>query len=109
MNRIQLEDPRDYLEWRDGGGGTVEIFDIVVGSSRRNGIGRLMVSTLLDMVANNHSPLTVVWAITRTENLIAQQFYESMNFEVIGVLRRFYSYEGDKVDAIVYGRPAIIP
>lgn len=99
MPRISLDDPRDYLDWREGSGGTVEIADIVVGSERRRGRGRRLIETLLAQV----QAAPTVWAITRAGNEIAQQFYESLGFRVIGVLRRFYG-EALGVDAILYGR-----
>lgn len=91
----------DYLMWRKGSGNTVEIYDIAVYSERRNGNGRLLVNYLID-----HLPpgTRTLWAITKADNFIAQQFYESLNFRVIGTLRSFYQDSGNTVDAIMYGR-----
>jgi ribosomal protein S18 acetylase RimI-like enzyme len=94
----------DFLLWRQGSGKTVEIFDIQVGSIRRQGIGKTMVFDLL-----LHAPVdtTLVWAITRSTNLIAQEFYEALGFRVVGILRDFYQDQGFQcctVDAIMYGR-----
>lgn len=105
MCRIELEDPRDYLISRDGGGKTVEIYDIVVGSERRTGKGRLLVDRLI----KNHETdgTRLIWAITRSTNFISQLFYESLNFRVVGVLRDFYRDVPElahSTDAIMYGR-----
>lgn len=98
MTRITLDgDERDYLDYRDGSGGTVEIFDVAVNSERRSGRGRRLVEELFRRVTPLH-----VWAITRADNEIAQQWYEALGFRVVGVLRRFYGLRG--VDAIMYGR-----
>lgn len=101
MNKIVLSDSRDFLMWRQGSGETIEIFDIAVGSERRKGRGR----QLLNLLFNSLEANTVVWAITRSDNEIAQQFYEATRFDIIGVLRRFYGVENG-VDAIMYGRKA---
>ncbi len=99
--RIQGRDSRDFLLYREGSGGTVEIFDIVVGSERRVGIGKKMVYHLLETKVGPEVKL--VWAITRASNFIAQHFYEGLHFRVVGVLRSFYKDEGRIVDAIMYG------
>lgn len=94
---------QDFLVYREGSGDTVEIFDIAVMTERRVGIGRGMVNELL----NRYSAGTVVWAITRHDNLIAQEFYEEMHFKVVGVLRGFYRTDPSGrrcVDAVMYGR-----
>lgn len=96
------DDQRDFLDYRQGSGKTIEIFDICVGSDRRTGIGRAMVYQLYKLV---DSDTTLVWAITRSSNFIAQRFYEELGFRVIGVLRDFYQDEHTSriVDAIMYG------
>jgi len=91
---------QDFLVYREGGGGTVEIFDISVTSEhRRRGIGKQLLTTLFQDVG----PGKRVFAITRTTNEVAQQFYESCGFEVAGVLRRFYGAENG-ADAVMYVR-----
>jgi ribosomal protein S18 acetylase RimI-like enzyme len=101
MNRIILDgDPRDFLDWREGSGGTVEIFDIAIGSERRTGKGRNLVEKLFAIVPS----APTVYAITRAGNEIAQQFYEALLFDRVGVLRRFYRDKGRVVDAVIYGR-----
>lgn len=106
MHRLQWADaPDDFLVWRHGSGGTVEILDIQVSSDRRKGRGRALVERLLrDVCAISHSGDTRVWAITRSSNLIAQKFYEALGFDGIP-LRRFYSSEKN-VDAVLYIRSA---
>jgi len=102
--RIVLEDERDFLEHRQGSGNTVEIFDIQVGSERRKGRGRELIETLLKSLPNE---CYLVYAITRSCNLIAQEFYESVGFRVVAVLRDFYGTKSetgqDQADAIMYG------
>lgn len=105
MNRITLKGERpdgelDHLDWREGSGGTIEIFDIAVMSVRGNGRGRRLVEKLFETVQD--APL--VFAITRSRYPIAQQFYEHLGFRVVGVLRDFYDGGANGVDAIMYGR-----
>lgn len=101
MNRITLDDPRDFLDYRDGSGGTIEIFDVQVGSERRVGKGR----RLLELLFARLGPETRVYAITRADNEIAQQWYEACQFTLVNVLRRFYSGKPG-VDAILFMRKA---
>ena len=86
----------DYLIHRQGSGDTWEIFDLAVKSERGVGIGRSMVEQLLSELPND---VTLVYAITRKSNRIAQEFYKALGFRLIGVLTRFY---GDE-DAAMYG------
>lgn len=98
MNRIVLDgDERDFLVWREASGGTVEIFDIAVGSERRVGNGRRMVEMLLETLAGK---VHLVWAITRMSNEIAKEFYAGLGFRIIAVLGRFYVEE----DAVLFGK-----
>lgn len=100
-----LENPRDYLTWRKGSGNTVEIVDIQVKSPRRRGKGRKLVYHLIDVACPTGTRL--VWAITRSTNLIAHRFYEGIGFRVVGVLAEFYRDEPNMVhtiDAVMYGR-----
>ena len=97
MNRIKYCDA--FLDWREASGGGVEIFNIEVPSgTRRRGYGRHMVDMLLDARPDG----TVVWAMTRPSNHIAQQFYEKLRFKVAGYLRGVYDKGAG--DAIVYCR-----
>lgn len=107
ISRIILdEDTRDFLEWREGSGNTVEIFDLVVNSNRRVGRGRRLVNRLIDEVIP--PSVKLVWAITRADNFIAQAFYEELKFRVVAPLRNFYGQKTEDgtetVDAIMYGR-----
>lgn len=97
------ETKRDFLVWRLASGLTVEIYDIHC-ETRREGRGRTMLNALYRLIPKS---VKTVWAITRASNFIAQEFYEGMNFRVVGVLRAFYRDEpgADKiVDAIMYGK-----
>ena len=95
---LRITNGLDILDWRAGSGNTIEIFDILVKSGRRNGVGRAMIKQLIA----NVSPGTKLWAITRSNNEIAQEFYEALGFRVVGVLREFYQDE-QGVDAVMYG------
>ena len=100
--KITLGDPRDYLVWRQGSGQTVEIYDLAVTSERRKGYGRRLIEQLV--VSEMPRGTKLVWAMTRSNNFIAQQFYESLRFRVVGVLRNFYQDSGQEtVDAVLYG------
>lgn len=103
LEQILGEDTRDYLLYRQGSGTTVEILDIVVGSERRKGVGRNLINQLLGLLPVE---VKLVFAITRSDNFIAQQFYESLHFRVVGVLRNFYQDTPgvlNQVDAVMYG------
>jgi ribosomal protein S18 acetylase RimI-like enzyme len=102
LNRIILDnDPRDFLDYQQRPDGTVEIVDIAVNSERRKGKGRRLVEALFSRLGKD----TRVWAITRADNEIAQQWYEALQFNVVGVLRRYYGpHRG--VDGVMFGRRA---
>ena len=99
VHRITIAGVGEFLDWRQGSGQTVEIFDIHVPSERRRmGLGRKLVYELID---HNLPPGTKkVWAITRANNCIAQDFYNELNFRAIP-LREFYDCYRC-VDAIMY-------
>lgn len=93
------------LEWRNCGHGVYEITDINVNSEmRRTGVGSLMVKHLIDSLKANDPDCQTLFAVTRSTNRIAQEFYESLRFKVLGILRNFYSHDAKAADAIVYGR-----
>lgn len=72
-----------------------------MGSNRRLGIGKNLFSILLKSIPKETK---MIYAITRTENFIAQQFYEGLRFRVIAPLRHFYQdREVQTVDALMYG------
>lgn len=102
--RIELDGnfAGSYLEWRVcPSSSNVEIVDIL-SSKRRVGVGKLMIDKLLSQMP---SECRLVYVITRASNSIAQEFYESVGFVVIGVLRDFYSdSQPATIDAVVYGR-----
>lgn len=94
---IELNEGQDFLHYRQGSGGTVEIFDIAVNSERGVGRGRQLINLLFDEVRQNTH---LVFAITRESNQIARQFYAALGFYKLGELHRFYQEES----AIMYGR-----
>lgn len=103
MKAIYLNQGKDCLKYRDGSGNTVEIFDIVVGSDRRKGIGSQMVRILRSQLPPEK---TLVYAITRASNQIAHRFYEACGFRLIANLFDFYKDDPDQknsIDAIMYG------
>jgi ribosomal protein S18 acetylase RimI-like enzyme len=110
MERLTLddEDPsgaRGFLVWRAGSGRTVEIFDIAVPNEyRRQGHGRTMVNKLVDRLMPTN--VVLLWAITRSDNVIAKQFYEELGFRIVANLWNFYqdTEQRNTVDAVMYGR-----
>lgn len=102
MVRISLDDPHDYLDWRVGSGGSVEIFDLAVGSERRRGRGRELVCRLLRAAPPGTRR---VWALTRAGNEGAHAFYVAVGFRLGGAVRAFYPdrFEGEgPEDAAVF-------
>ncbi len=107
--RIVLEDFKDFLEWRQASGPTVEVTEINVSNEhRRQGKGKRLIGLLIrDLLPPG---TRTVWAITRADNFPAQHLYESMRWRVVGVLRNFYA-DGPMpavptpgtVDAVMYG------
>lgn len=90
-----------YIEYRYAPGHTCEIVNIEVEAEHRGkGVGRELVTTLCKIVRQRAKH---VYAVTRSSNLIAQEFYAKCGFHVVGVLNRFYDDEL-VVDAIMYGR-----
>lgn len=83
--RIDLDG--GFLEWREGSGGTVEIYDIAVNSERRKGIGRAMIKELAEAY-----PGYTIFAFTRASNAVARLFYEALGFQGT-VVEKFY--QGD--------------
>lgn len=100
MTKIEIEG--GFLVWRLGSGArAIEIFDIAVTSERRKGVGRDLVRKLLKNVPNNTS---LVYAITRIGNTVAQQFYEGIGFRLLGRLHNFYRDGAAEIEsALVYG------
>lgn len=97
---VRLE--HGHLEYRLTPGGGCEIVNVEVDNDhRREGIGRKLVEKLIKEVQGYG--VQKLWAITRIENEIAQQWYERLQFHVVGVLRRFYG-DAKQADGIMYGR-----
>jgi ribosomal protein S18 acetylase RimI-like enzyme len=90
-----------YIEYRYTPGNGCEIVNIEVQTGhRREGVGRKLLEKLFREIDGKADR---VYAITRADNEIAQQFYESTGFNVASPLRRFYSDERH-VDAVLYVR-----
>lgn len=64
----------DVLEYREGSGETVEIFDIKVMSERKIGNGTKLFMKLLELNPR------FVYAFTREGNTIARAFYKKLGF-----------------------------
>jgi|GEM_PF-6766622 len=97
MDVITLDDPRDFVKYRTGSGGTVEIFDIAVGTERGIGRGRALIAKLLSQIDAS----TLVFALTRGSNTPAHAFYMKVGFRCLGLLTRFYPDTGE--DAVMFG------
>ena len=94
------------MDYRPGSGASFEISEISVPNEcRRTGIGRAMVDKLIKVC--EETGISRIYAITRAENRIAQEFYEALNFRSI-LLYDFYGVRnknGDRtVDAVMYLR-----
>jgi ribosomal protein S18 acetylase RimI-like enzyme len=107
--RITVDHNREgtYLDWRQGSGDTVEIYDIAVyNEDRRQGKGRALVDALIDRVCPRVGAKKV-FAITKASNRIAQEFYEELRFRAVP-LWNFYGIldknGSETVDAIMYIR-----
>lgn len=100
MKTITLESERDYLIYREGSGGTIEIFDLAVQTERGVGKGRKLIEKLIAEIPND---VRLVFAITRDNNGIAREFYRAVGFNMIGVLRGFYPVSDGFQNAIMYG------
>lgn len=87
MTTIYGDDRRDFLVYREGMGGTVELFDIAVMSERGKGIGRKLVNSLIRRVQGEYLE---IFAITRISNTVAQQFYEALGFRICARIHNFY-------------------
>lgn len=99
---ITLDSPHDYVEYREGSGASLEITNIQVRSERRVGHGRQLIKELVAAAdRNTDDTYHLIYAITRESNRIAQQFYLSAGFRVVGVLYNFYPQ--DKENGVMYG------
>lgn len=66
----------DVLDYRDGSGGTIEIYDIVVNSERGVGRGEALFRELLE----KENPKRV-FAFCRDDNTNAHAYYERLGFK----------------------------
>jgi len=88
QNRIRY-DKIDFIDepgvgkivWRRGTGDNVELLDIEVTSQRRTGQGTILLLRMLNSLKQN-PPDSSIFGFTRTENVIAQEFYSAMGFTV---------------------------
>lgn len=101
MATITLEG--GFIEYREAPGEVVEIVNIEV-TVRRKGWGRKLLEALFAEIGRYRPNGKPVYAITRADNIIAQEFYEGTRFRVAGVLRRFYDTNEKRIDAVVYSR-----
>lgn len=81
---------KDFLVYREGSGGTIEIFEILVQSDRRVGTGTKLIEQLI-----SENPDKKIFAFTRYENVNARKFYIKNGFMEIAI-RNFYP-DGDAV------------
>lgn len=88
MNRLEINNGQDFLEYREAPGDTVEIVDIAVNSERRKGNG-----TKLMRMLEEKFPRSKFYAFSRHENAIARRFYARNGYRQITVTR-FYP-DGD--------------
>lgn len=106
--KIERHDGASWLEYRSGSGNSVEILDInVANGHRREGTGREMFRELLTKLGGDN---LIVYAITRWNNTVACQFYESLGFRIIARLHQFYRFRSEMgngksgfVNAVMFG------
>lgn len=89
---------KDILEYREGSGGTIEIYNIAVYSGRCKGNGRKLIELLKERVKTN-----LIFAITREDNKIGHIFYEKVGFRLIAKMPKFYKFDKEIIDARMYG------
>lgn len=99
---MRIEYNGAYLEYRYGMGEVCEIADIHVPADFRcQGVGRKLVEELFQRCKRDN--INTVYAVTRADNQIAQQFYEKLQFRV-SILWEFYDPHCRKIDALLYSR-----
>lgn len=92
-----------YIEYRFTPGWGVEIVNIEVDATRRRtGVGRTLLRQLCDLAVANGCH--TVYAVTRSSNLIAHDWYAAMGFWVCGRLQGFYDPENITLDALLFAR-----
>jgi ribosomal protein S18 acetylase RimI-like enzyme len=100
-----LRDPdgKGYIEWRWAPGYGAEIVNIEVSAEhRRTGVGRLLLRQLCDTVSAGGG--MTVFAVTRSDNRIAHDWYRAMGFHVAGRLHGFYDAHLKVLDALLFAR-----
>jgi ribosomal-protein-alanine N-acetyltransferase len=84
------------------GSETAEVHTVTVAEAvRRQGIGRRMLTALLDEATARGA--VEVFLEVRIDNASAQELYRSLGFEAVGVRPRYYQPDG--VDALVMRAP----
>lgn len=89
MKRIELNNGLDYLEFREGSGRTIEIFDIAVRSIRRKGVGTNLIGQLL--YVRTPKETKNIWAFVRSDNEGAIEFYQALGFKISPMISNFYA------------------
>lgn len=84
---VKLDDSRDYLTYRLGPAGTVELLDIAVYGERRQGRGRALLDKMLAQLPED---ARTVYAFCRSRNEKAAGFYPRVGFVETALLPRFY-------------------
>lgn len=102
----RISDLGGFLDWRQGSGNSLEIFDIEVENRyRKQGVGRFLVDRLIKVAEIRG--VKRIYAIARAENRIAWEFYSELKFRPTP-LYDFYGVRtenGDTtVDAIMFVR-----
>lgn len=85
MKKLTINKGQDVLVYRDGGGDTIEVFDIVVNSERKVGNGRKLMEMLEEKVGKG----THIHIFARHQNIVARQFYKKMGYNPI-LIQNFY-------------------
>ena len=87
MSKIIRKNKIDFLVYREGKGGTAELFDIAVMSNRQVGIGRSLIEEMENRCRERG--VSRIYAFVRVENGLARVFYKKMGFTEV-FLDNFY-------------------
>lgn len=82
MKKLTLNDGQDFLVYRDGGGETIEVFDIAVNTERRVGTG----TKLMEKLEKKLKKGTHIHIFARHENTRARQFYKKHGYHPITIV-----------------------
>ena len=96
MKLVTYGTPRNYLKYREGSGGTIEIYDIAVGTTRSRGKGERL---FRKMLAELPGSVRFVYLFTRESNEGARKFYHRLGFYVVALIPGFYTNE----PAVMFG------